>query len=47
LSKLRLDAHEFIEVVELSPDQFMRHLRSGWLTDAATAYRGLDFLHLM
>ncbi len=43
----RLDANEFIELVELSLDEFRSLLRSGQLTDVATGYLGLDFLGLL
>lgn len=43
----RLDANEFIDVVELPLEDFRALLRSGQLTDVATGYLGLDFLGLL
>lgn len=44
INEPRLDAYEFIEVVEMPLAEFRAHLRSGQLTDVATGYLGLDFL---
>lgn len=44
VSDPRLDAEEFIEVVEMPLVAFRDHLRGGQLTDVATGYLGLDFL---
>jgi hypothetical protein len=41
------DQDEFIEVVEMSLEEFRNHLRSGELTDIGTGYLGLDFLKLL
>jgi ADP-ribose pyrophosphatase len=41
------DVEEFIEVVEMSLDQFKDHLASGRLSDVGTGLLGLKFLHLM
>ena len=39
--------HEFIEVVEVSLEEFLELIRSGELTDVETAYLGLDTLGLL
>jgi ADP-ribose pyrophosphatase len=41
------DPNEPIEVIEMSLPEFRTHLRSGELTDIATAYLGLDYLRLL
>jgi ADP-ribose pyrophosphatase len=41
------DTCEVIEVVELPLDEFKEHVRGGQMTDAETAYRGLDFLRVL
>ena len=46
-SEQKLDETEFIEVVEMSLEDFRKHLRSGQLTDIETGYLGLDFLNLL
>jgi ADP-ribose pyrophosphatase len=38
------DTEEFMETVEVSFDVFLRHLRTGELTDLGAAYRCLDHL---
>lgn len=43
----QLDPAEFIEVVEMSLEQFRNHIRSGQLSDVASAYLCLDFLSLL
>lgn len=43
----KLDDTEFIEVEEVSLDEFRKHLQSGQLTDVETGYLGLDFLGLL
>lgn len=43
----KLDDTEFIEVVEVSLEEFRKHLQSGQLTDVETGYLGLDFLGLL
>ncbi|MBT5338647.1 NUDIX hydrolase [Candidatus Falkowbacteria bacterium] len=43
----KLDPMEFAEVVELSLDEFRKHLRKGELTDVETGYLGLDYLKLL
>jgi len=42
-----LDDNEFVNVVEMDLEDFREHLRTGKLTDVATAYLGLDFLGLL
>lgn len=41
------DEMEFLEVVELSLPDFRQHVRSGNLTDVASAYMGLEKLNLL
>lgn len=36
-----------IEVVEMTIDDFKKHLKSGQLTDVEAGYIGLDYLHLL
>jgi ADP-ribose pyrophosphatase len=43
----RLDDGEFIQVVHMPLDVFRAHVRSGELTDMATALRGLLYLDLL
>ncbi len=43
----RLEGDEFIEIVEMTLDEFKKHLRSGQLTDPDIAYRCLDHLKLV
>lgn len=43
----RPDSNEFIDVVEISLDEFRNLLRSGQMTDVATGYLGLDYLGLL
>ncbi|MFA6493146.1 MAG: NUDIX hydrolase [Patescibacteria group bacterium] len=38
---------EFTEGVELTLEDFMKHLHKGELTDGETAYRGLEYLGLL
>ena len=45
--KQNLDKTEFIEVREISLDDFKKLLHSGQLTDSETGYRGLNFLGLL
>ncbi len=40
----KLDANEFVDVIEMPLEQFRAHLRTGELTDVAAGYVGLDFL---
>lgn len=40
----KLDRGEFIQVIEVSLDEFRAHLRSGNLTDVETGYLCLDYL---
>lgn len=47
VDKPKLDADEIIEVVLMNMSDFRVHLQSGELTDAATAYRALDYLNLL
>jgi ADP-ribose pyrophosphatase len=47
VSSQNLDSNEFIEVLEISLEDFRKHLRSGELTDVATGYLGLDSLGLL
>ncbi len=42
--KLQHDDHEFIETVQVSLPQFRKLIRQGKLSDAETAYRGLEYL---
>jgi ADP-ribose pyrophosphatase len=42
-----LDLNEFIEPIEMPLAEFIRHLRSGQLSDIATGFLGLDFLGLL
>lgn len=42
-----LDDHEFINVVEITLDEFRALLRAGQLTDVATGYLCLDYLGLL
>jgi ADP-ribose pyrophosphatase len=42
-----LEDDEFIDVVELSIDDFKKHLESGELTDVETGYIGLKHLNLI
>ncbi|MDA2922794.1 NUDIX hydrolase [Patescibacteria group bacterium AH-259-L07] len=42
-----LEENEFIQVVEMSLDDFRKHLRSGELSDVEGGYLGLDFLRLL
>ncbi len=41
----RLDANEFIEVVEMPLAQFRQEIQKGQFTDLETAYLGLDYLN--
>lgn len=41
------DENEFIEVIEVSLEEFRTHLRSGQLSDVETGYLALDFLGLL
>ena len=43
----RQGEHEFIEVVEMPLEDFLKLIRSGELTDLETAYLGLDALGLL
>lgn len=47
IGETNTDDTEFIEVVELSMDEFRDHLRGGQLSDIETGYLGLDFLKLL
>lgn len=40
----KLDHGEFIQVIEVSLDEFRAHLRAGSLTDVETGYLCLDYL---
>jgi len=42
-----LDETEFIEVLEMSLEDFRHHLRSGQLSDVHVGYLGLDYLGLL
>jgi len=42
-----LDETEFIEVLEMSLEDFRNHLRSGQLSDVHVGYLGLDYLGLL
>ena len=42
-----LGDNEFVKVVEMSLDDFRKHLRTGELTDVESGYLGLDFLQLL
>lgn len=41
------EENEFIEVVEMSLDDFKKYLRTGELTDVETGFIGLDYLNLL
>lgn len=41
------DENEFIEVIEVSLDEFRAHLRGGQLSDVETGYLALDHLGLL
>jgi ADP-ribose pyrophosphatase len=43
----KLDDSEFVEVVEMSLEDFRDHLRAGQLTDVHVGYLGLDYLKLL
>jgi len=43
----RPDACEFVDVVSMDMNAFFSHVRSGELTDTATAYKGLEHLGLL
>ena len=43
----KLDDNEFVEIVEMSSEDFKKHLRSGQLTDVESGYMGLDYLKLL
>lgn len=47
VEEINCDSTEFIEVVELSLDEFRNHLRAGQLTDIEIGYLGLDYLGLL
>jgi len=47
VQKTDYDENEFGETIELSLNDFRKHLQSGQLTDVATGYLGLDFLDLL
>lgn len=43
----KLDDLEFIKVIEISLEDFRKHLRTGELTDVECGYLALDFLKLL
>jgi ADP-ribose pyrophosphatase len=47
MKQQKLDANEFIEIIEMPLDDFRSHLRSGQLTDVKSGYQALDFLGLL
>ncbi|PIZ95494.1 MAG: hypothetical protein COX80_04340 [Candidatus Magasanikbacteria bacterium CG_4_10_14_0_2_um_filter_33_14] len=47
VQKQELDAYEFIEVVEMSLDDFRKHLKTGELTDVDSGYLCLDSLNML
>lgn len=47
VQEIKNDDTEFTEVELMSLSKFRQHLRSGQLTDIATGYFGLDYLHLL
>ncbi|MFA6307122.1 MAG: NUDIX hydrolase [Patescibacteria group bacterium] len=44
IQEQKLEANEFADVVEMSLEDFRKHLRTGDLTDVESGYLGLDFL---
>lgn len=46
IQEQELEKDEYAEVVEMSLEDFRKHLQSGQLTDVETGYLGLDFLGL-
>lgn len=47
IQEQKLDSAEFIDIIEISLDDFRNHLRTGELTDVECGYLGLDFLGLL
>jgi len=47
IQEQKLEENEFIEVVEVSLNDFRKHLRKGELTDIESGYLGLDFLGML
>ena len=47
IQEQKLEDNEFAEVVEISLEDFKKHLRSGQLTDVESGYMGLDYLKLL
>jgi|SRR3989339_325876 len=47
IQEQKLEDNEFTEVVEMSLEDFKKHLRSGQLTDVESGYMGLDYLKLL
>ena len=47
IKEQKLDNNEFAEIVEMSLEDFKKHLRSGQLTDVESGYMGLDYLKLL
>lgn len=43
----KLDETEFVEVVEMTLEDFRNHLQSGQLSDVHVGYLGLDYLKLL
>lgn len=47
IQEAMLDETEFVDVVEVSLEDFRKHLRTGELTDVESGYLGLDYLELL